>query len=92
MIEQFKQVILKVFQSDPNTSDMDFTTIKEMSKKIGSKDPFSAKINELKIIKEFTPKQGTIIFFKSTPNSYHGVKRFKEFNCPKRFFIYGVTL
>ena len=47
------------------------------------------KINELKIVKEFTPKQGTVIFFKSTPNSYHGVKRFKEFNCPKRFFIYG---
>ena len=48
MIEQFKQVILKVFQSDPNTSDIDFATIKEMSKKIGPKDPFSAKINELK--------------------------------------------
>ena len=47
------------------------------------------KINELEIVKEFTPKQGTVIFFKSTPNSYHGVKRFKEFNCPKRFFIYG---
>jgi Rps23 Pro-64 3,4-dihydroxylase Tpa1-like proline 4-hydroxylase len=47
------------------------------------------KISELKIVKEFTPKQGTVIFFKSTPNSYHGVKRFKEFNCPKRFFIYG---
>jgi predicted house-cleaning noncanonical NTP pyrophosphatase (MazG superfamily) len=37
-----------VFQSDPNTSDIDFATIKEMSKKIGPKDPFSAKINELK--------------------------------------------
>ena len=47
------------------------------------------KINELEIVKEFTPKQGTVIFFKSTPNSYHGVKKFKEFNCPKRFFIYG---
>jgi len=47
------------------------------------------KINELNIVKEFTPKQGTVIFFKSTPNSYHGVKRFKEYNCPKRFFVYG---
>ena len=47
------------------------------------------KISELKIVKEFTPKQGTVIFFKSTPNSYHGVKRFKEYNCPKRFFVYG---
>ena len=47
------------------------------------------KDRELKVIKEFTPRQGTVIFFKSTPNSYHGVKRFKEYNCPKRFFIYG---
>ena len=47
------------------------------------------KINQLNVVKEFTPKQGTVIFFKSTPNSYHGVKRFKEHNCPKRFFIYG---
>ena len=47
------------------------------------------KINELDIVKEFTPKQGTAVFFQSTPNSYHGVKRFIEKNCPKRFFIYG---
>ena len=47
------------------------------------------KINELDKLKEFTPKQGSVIFFKSTPNSYHGVTRFKEKNCPKRFFIYG---
>ena len=47
------------------------------------------KDRELKVVKEFTPRQGTVIFFKSTPNSYHGVKRFKEYNCPKRFFIYG---
>ena len=47
------------------------------------------KINELEIVKEFTPKQGTVVFFQSTPNSYHGVKRFIEKNCPKRFFLYG---
>ena len=47
------------------------------------------KINELDIVKEFKPKQGTAVFFQSTPNSYHGVKRFIEKNCPKRFFIYG---
>jgi len=47
------------------------------------------KISELDIVKEFTPKQGTAVFFQSTPNSYHGVKRFIEKNCPKRFFIYG---
>ena len=47
------------------------------------------KINELEIVKAFTPKKGTVVFFQSTPNSYHGVKRFVERNCPKRFFIYG---
>ena len=47
------------------------------------------KISELEIVKEFTPKQGTAVFFQSTPNSYHGVKRFVEKNCSKRFFIYG---
>ena len=47
------------------------------------------KMNELEIVKSFTPKKGTVIFFQSTPNSYHGVKRFVEKNCPKRFFIYG---
>ena len=47
------------------------------------------KISELEIVKSFTPKKGTVVFFQSTPNSYHGVKRFVEKNCPKRFFIYG---
>ena len=47
------------------------------------------KMSELEIVKSFTPKKGTMVFFQSTPNSYHGVKRFIEKNCPKRFFIYG---
>ena len=47
------------------------------------------KMSELEIVKAFTPKKGTVVFFQSTPNSYHGVKRFVERNCPKRFFIYG---
>ena len=46
-------------------------------------------IKELDVTKEFTPKKGTIIFFQSTPNSYHGVKKFKEFRNEKRYFIYG---
>jgi len=47
------------------------------------------KMSELEIVKSFTPKKGTVVFFQSTPNSYHGVKRFIEKKCPKRFFIYG---
>ena len=47
------------------------------------------KITELEIVKSFTPKKGRVIFFQSTPNSYHGVKHFIGKNCPKRFFIYG---
>ena len=42
------------------------------------------KISELEIVKSFTPKKGTVVFFQSTPNSYHGVKRFIERNCSKR--------
>ncbi len=47
------------------------------------------KMSELEVVKSFTPKKGTVVFFQSTPNSYHGVKRFIERNCPKRFFVYG---
>ena len=62
---------------------------KKTKKKLRKSFKRFPKINELNIVKEFTPKQGTVIFFKSAPNSYHGVKRFKQYNCPKRFFIYG---
>ena len=47
MINNFKEVILNVFRTDKNISDIDFDTIKAWAKKIGSKDPFSAKINQL---------------------------------------------
>ena len=47
LIEEFKNKIINVFKSDPNVSDIDFETIKLWSKKIGSRDPFSAKINSL---------------------------------------------
>ena len=47
------------------------------------------KMSELEIVKSFTPKKGTVVFFQSTPNSYHGVTLFKENKGEKRFFIYG---
>jgi hypothetical protein len=47
MISNFKKVIVKVFKSDPNISDINFETIKAWCKKIGSKDPFSSKSNDL---------------------------------------------
>ena len=34
------------------------------------------------------PKKGQFIVFKSTPDSYHGVTRFKS-NKKKRIFLYG---
>ena len=34
-------------------------------------------ISELVKVKEFTPSKGSVIFFQSTPNSYHGVSLFK---------------
>ena len=47
MINNFKKVIINVFKSDPNISDVSFEMIKEWAKSIGEKDPFSAKINEM---------------------------------------------
>ncbi len=47
MLVNFKKVIVDVFKSDPNIVDINFETIKTWGKKIGNKDPFSAKINEL---------------------------------------------
>lgn len=47
LIDEFKNKIINVFQSDKNISDIDFETIKSWAKKIGSRDPFSAKINDL---------------------------------------------
>jgi hypothetical protein len=62
---------------------------KKIEKKLRKNFRRFPKTNELKIVKEFTPKRGSVIFFQSTPNSYHGVKRFTEHNGQKRFFIYG---
>ena len=47
MISNFKNVIVNVFKSDPKISTINFETIKSWARKIGNKDPFSAKINDL---------------------------------------------
>ena len=47
MISNFKSVIVNVFKSDPKISDINFETIKSWARKIGNKDPFSSKINDL---------------------------------------------
>ena len=62
---------------------------KKVDKKIRKSFRRFPKTSELKIVNEFTPKTGSVIFFQSTPNSYHGVKRFIEHNRQKRYFIYG---
>ena len=62
---------------------------KKTDKKVRKSFRRFPKISELKIVKEFTPRIGTVIFFQSTPNSYHGVKRFVEHKEQKRYFIYG---
>ena len=62
---------------------------KKTDKKIRKSFRRFPKISELKIVKEFTPTIGSVIFFQSTPNSYHGVKRFVEHKGQKRYFIYG---
>ena len=76
MIDQFKQVILKVFKTDPNISDMDFATIKAWAKKIGTKDPFSAKINEFK--KENDWIEQVVSFAASKPANEWSDKDFQQ--------------
>ncbi len=74
----------------PKKNGGSLTTFKIKSKKIVQKHfkRFPNRRNLVKV-KEFKPSRGSVIFFKSTPNSYHGVSLFKEYNCDKRFFIYG---
>jgi hypothetical protein len=60
--------------------------LQNIPKKVFKRFP---SISQLCKVKEFTPSKGTIIFFQSTPNSYHGVSLFREIKNKKRFFIYG---
>ena len=62
---------------------------KKTDKKIRKTFRRFPSISELSKVKEFTPNKGSVIFFQSTPNSYHGVKLFRETKGLKRFFIYG---
>ena len=63
-----------------------FKIKKEKLKKLTKRFP---KFNQLIEVKKFIPSRGNIIFFQSTPNSYHGVSLFRESNNKRRFFIYG---
>jgi len=74
----------------PKKSGGSFTIFENKSQNI-SKRVYKRfpSINQLYKIKEFRPSRGSIIFFQSTPNSYHGVSLFKEIKNIKRFFIYG---
>ncbi len=62
---------------------LEIYNIKGKKKKLSRfpKKKFLKKIGNLK------PVTSTFIFFKSTPNSYHGVSRFNSRN--KRIFLYG---
>ena len=42
----------------------------------------------LKKVNTISPKQGKFLVFKSTPDSYHGVSKFKSLT-KKRIFLYG---
>lgn len=45
--------------------------------------------SKLKTVKTLEPQQGKIIFFESSPNSYHSVTNFYAKKIKKRYFIYG---
>ena len=46
-------------------------------------------LDNLEIDKKIVPKSGKLIIFLSTPNSIHGVEKFKPLKNQKRYFIYG---
>ena len=48
MINQFKSIIQEIFTNEPQTSGVDFETIKTWARQVGVNDPFSARINEFK--------------------------------------------
>ena len=75
LIEEFKNKIINVFKSDPNVSDIDFETIKLWSKKIGSRDPFSAKINSLEETKWI---EQVISFAAAKPSNEWNDKDFQD--------------
>jgi len=50
--------------------------------------PRFPNIKNLKKVQNLRPISSTFIFFKSTPNSYHGVSKFKSIT-NKRTFLYG---
>ena len=45
--------------------------------------------SKLQTVKTLEPQQGKIIFFESSPNSYHSVTNFYAKKIKKRYFIYG---
>lgn len=49
--------------------------------------PRFPQIKSLKLVKKITPKAGTIVIFKSFPDSYHAVSKFSSKGY--RYFIYG---
>ena len=65
-----------------------FTTKKFWGTKMNDFPRFPNK-KKVRIIKKFQPKQGHAIFFMSSPNSYHGVNKFRNKKNNKRIFIYG---
>ena len=50
--------------------------------------PRFPNIKKLRKVKNLRPISSTFIFFKSTPNSYHGVSRFKSNTNKKNFFVW----
>tara|TARA_B110000014_G_scaffold260088_1_gene249176 strand:- start:1443 stop:2207 length:765 start_codon:yes stop_codon:yes gene_type:complete len=59
-----------------------------VKKKFTNKFPRFPNIKNLKKVNSLSPKQGKFIVFRSTPESYHGVSKFKS-HTEKRIFLYG---
>ncbi len=56
--------------------------------KSAHKYPRFPSYKDVKLEKKLLPKQGQLIIFKSTPDSYHAAEKFVSKN-KKRVFLYG---
>ena len=65
-----------------------FETFNIINKKISNNLSRFPNKKNLKKVNTISPKQGKFLVFKSTPNSYHGVSKFKSLT-KKRIFLYG---
>tara|TARA_B110000483_G_scaffold232652_1_gene300484 strand:+ start:1372 stop:2127 length:756 start_codon:yes stop_codon:yes gene_type:complete len=78
-----------IYLNDLTKKDGARLELYNIKKKIVFKNKRFLPEKKLKLVKYIKPKAGKIVFFESTPNSYHSVTNFYAKKTLKRYFIYG---